>query len=252
MTATIFRGERKPVMHLKRITILSDSFPRRDCYPFNLSILQNTGSVSFTEPVTFFVGENGTGKSTLLKAICRRCDIHIWENTESTRYQYNVYEDELFRYIEKEWAAGSVPGAFFASQIFHDFARYLDEWTHATPEILEYYGGSSLLTQSHGQSLITYFEARFRIKGLYLLDEPETALSPQSQIRLLRIMKKASQDGHAQFIINTHSPILLAFPGATIYSFDAPSLETIRYEDTKMYRLYKDFINNPGQYLENL
>jgi len=145
-----------------------------------------------------------------------------------------------------------VPGSYFASQIFHDFARYLDEWSHASPGILAYFGGSSLLTQSHGQSLISFFEARFKIKGLYFLDEPETALSPQSQITLLQIMKKNGTAGHAQFIINTHSPILLAFPGATIYSFDNTSVETISYKDTKLYRLYKDFMNNPEKYLHNL
>ncbi len=239
-------------MHLNRVAILSHRFPTRDCYPFNLSILQNTESISFTRPVTFFVGENGTGKSTLLKAICRQCDIHIWEDTERTRYRYNAYEDELYKYIEKEWVNGSVPGSFFASQIFQDFARFLDEWSHATPALLEYYGGSSLLTQSHGQSLLAYFEARFKIKGLYLLDEPETALSPQSQIRLLQILKKNSQTGHAQFIITTHSPILLAFPEATIYSFNKTTLETISYKDTEMYRLYKDFLNNPETYLRDI
>lgn len=239
-------------MHLDRITISSQEFPARDCYPFNLSILQNTESISFTRPVTFFVGENGSGKSTLLKAICRRCDIHIWEDTESTRYQYNVYEDELYKYIKTCWVNGSVPGSFFASQIFQDFARYLDEWTHATPGILAYFGGNSLLTQSHGQSLLSYFEARFKIRGLYLLDEPETALSPQSQITLLQILKRTSETGQAQFIINTHSPILLAFPEATIYCFDKASVEMISYEDTEMYRLYKDFINNPEKYLQDL
>jgi predicted ATPase len=239
-------------MHLNRITISSHEFPNRDCYPFNLSVLQNTDNISFTRPVTFFVGENGTGKSTLLKAICRQCDIHIWEDTDYTRYQYNSYEDELYKYIKTNWVDGPVPGSFFASQIFQDFARFLDEWTHASPGILAYFGGNSLLTQSHGQSLIAFFEARYKIKGLYFLDEPETALSPQSQIRLLQILKSTSKTGQAQFIISTHSPILLAFPEATIYSFDKMSLETICYKDTELYRLYKDFINNPGKYLKKL
>ncbi|MBN1366511.1 MAG: AAA family ATPase [Dehalococcoidales bacterium] len=239
-------------MHLNRITISSQEFPTRDFYPFNLSILQNTDSISFTRPVTFFVGENGTGKSTLLKAICRRCHIHIWEDTEHNRYQYNSYEDELYKYIEIDWVNGSVPGTFFASQIFQDFARFLDEWACASPGILPYFGGNSLLAQSHGQSLLAFFKARYKIKGLYFLDEPETALSPKSQIKLLQILKNNSKAGQAQFIISTHSPILLAFPEATIYSFDKTSVETISYKDTEMYHLYKDFINNPEEYLEKL
>jgi predicted ATPase len=158
--------------------------------------------------------KTATGKSTLLKALCRRCDIHIWQDTERSRYQYSPYEEALSRYIQVEWANGSVPGSYFASLIFEDFARFLDEWARSDPGILEYFGGKSLVTQSHGQSIISFFESRYRIKGLYLLDEPETALSPQSQLKLLHVLKQATLDGHAQFIIATHSPILLAYPGA--------------------------------------
>ncbi len=154
-------------MHLNRIKIVSRDFPTRDYYPFNLDILQKTNSISFTRPVTFFVGENGSGKSTLLKAICRRCDIHIWEDTTRTRCGYNPYEDELYKYIQTDWVNGPVPGSYFSSQIFQDFARFLDEWAHGNPGILDYFGGSSLLTQSHGQSLISFFEAVYKIKGLF-------------------------------------------------------------------------------------
>ena len=147
---------------------------------------------------------------------------------------------------------GSVPGAFFSSQIFQDFARFLDEWAKADPAILGYFGGSSLITQSHGQSLISFFNARYKIKGLYLLDEPETALSPKSQLKLLRLLKEMSEAGHAQFIIASHSPILLAYPGATIYSFDSLPLKSIDYEETEYYRTYKDFINNREKYLKEL
>jgi predicted ATPase len=237
-------------MHLSRISILSREFPNRDYYPFNLEVLQKTDSISFTRPVTFFVGENGTGKSTLLKAICRRCDIHIWEDTERRRYQYNSFEDELYKYIRIDWTNGPVPGSFFASQIFHDFARFLDEWAHADPGILSYFGGNSLLTQSHGQSFIAFFEARYNIKGLYFMDEPETALSPQSQIKLLQILKKTSETGQVQFIIGTHSPILLSLPGAEIYSFDEIPVKPVAYTQTMLFRLYKDFMNNPEKYRE--
>jgi predicted ATPase len=239
-------------MHLNRVNILPREFPSQTVYPFNLNVLQETSAISFTRPVTFFVGENGTGKSTLLKAICRRCDIHIWQDNERSRYQPNRYEDELYKYIKISWVNGPVPGSFFASQIFQDFARFLDEWAKADPGILQYFGGSSLLTQSHGQSVISFFAARYQIKGLYLLDEPETALSPQSQIKFLQVLKQTTEAGHAQFIIATHSPILLAFPGALIYSFDKAPVKPIGYEDTEYYRIYKDFINNPQKYLAEL
>jgi predicted ATPase len=239
-------------VHINRIIIQPENFPTRDQYPFNLELMQKTTEIPLTQPVTFFVGENGAGKSTLLKAICNRCDIHIWQDTERSRYQYNSYEEELYKYIRVEWTQGPVPGAFFSSQIFQDFARFLDEWAKADPGILAYFGGSSLVTQSHGQSMIAFFESRYKIKGLYLMDEPETALSPQSQIKLLKILKHMSEAGHAQFIIATHSPILLAYPGATIYSFDRVPVKPITYQETEYFRIYSDFLNNREKYLKEL
>jgi predicted ATPase len=239
-------------MHLSHVTLHPEKYPTLDHYPFKLDIFQKTKAISFPTPVTFFIGENGTGKSTLLKAICLKCGIHIWEDTERGRYQYNRYEDELYKYISIKWADKSVPGSFFGSQVFHDFARFLDEWARASPGILEYFGGNSLLTQSHGQSLNAFFESIYKVKGLHFMDEPETALSPKSQINLLKILSEMSRDGHAQFIIATHSPILLAYPGAVIYSFDHAPIRNVAYEDTEYYRIYADFMNNRQKYLSGL
>ena len=136
---------------------------------------------------------------------------------------------------------GRVPGSFFGSQVFNNFARILDEWLTMDPGLLEYYGGKSLMSQSHGQSLMAFFESRFKIKGLYLLDEPETALSPGSQLELLRLLKEMGAAGHAQFIIATHSPILLACPGAQIFSFDPPGIREVSYEDTTHFKVYQQF-----------
>ena len=194
-------------MHLKRIMVSPERFPTKEYYPFNLPIFQNTKSIQFTSPVTFFAGENGSGKSTLLKAIAKACGIHIWGEIERTRYENNPYEDILYRAVDAEWINGGVPGSFFDSQLFRNFASLLDEWASADPEMFKYFGGKSLITQSHGQSLMSYFKSRFRIKGLYFLDEPETALSPRSQINLLNILNDASAGGEAQFIIASHSPI---------------------------------------------
>ena len=237
---------------MTQLTIDSTNFPTREHYPFSLDLLQKTPALDFVAPVTFFVGENGTGKSTFLKALAQRCDFQIWQDTERARYRYNRYEEELYKYIRVKWKNGPVPGSFFGSQIFQDFARFLDEWATGDPGILEYFGGRSLLTQSHGQSLITFFKARYKIKGLYLLDEPETALSPRSQLELLRILKETTQDGHAQYIIASHSPILLAYPGATIYSFDHSPVKPIQYRETAYYKLYKDFLDHPERYLAGL
>ena len=112
------------------------------------------------------------------------------------------------------------------------------------------FGGKSLMTQSHGQSLMSFFKARYRIKGLYLLDEPETALSPKSQLELLRVISDMSNAGHAQFIIATHSPILMACPEAKIYSFNHIPVKQVDYEETEYYRIYKGFMEDRGKYLE--
>jgi predicted ATPase len=115
--------------------------------------------------------------------------------------------------------------------------------------VLGYFGGQSLMQQSHGQSLMSFFKARFKIKGLYILDEPETALSPKSQIELLNLLRDMGSSGKAQFIIASHSPILLACPEAEILSFDHEPIRTIEYEDTEYYRIYRRFLEDRWRYL---
>lgn len=236
-------------MHLTRVTLLADQFPTKEGYPFNLAIFQKTNGITFRSPVTFFIGENGTGKSTLLEALAHKCGIHIWSGMERKRFEMNPYEEALYRFIAVEWTDGVVPGSFFSSGIFRNFAQSLDEWAAASSKILDYFGGKSLLTQSHGQSLMSFFKARYRIKGLYLLDEPETALSPKTQLELLTLLTDMSQAGHAQFIIATHSPILMACPGAHIYSFDHSPLKPVTYEKTEHYRVYKGFMEDRKRFL---
>lgn len=237
-------------MHLKRIDILPEKFPTREHYPFNLGVFQNTESIPLDTPVTLFVGENGTGKSTLLEAVCHRCGIHIWRDTARMRYQPSPYEKKLYRCISVEWTNGRVPGSFFASDLFRDFAGILDEWATADPAQLKYFGGKSLVSQSHGQSLLSFFQSRYRIKGLYFLDEPETALSPGSQLGLLKTLMEAGERGDVQFLIATHSPILLACSGAKIYSFDHAPIREISYEDTEHYRIFKGFMADRQKYLK--
>jgi len=232
-------------MHLKRLILQSDLFPTDEHYPFNLDVLRKTAAVDL-DPVTVFVGDNGSGKSTLLEALARRCQIHIWEGFPMRRVEHNPYEKMLGRFVQVEWAAGTVPGGFFSAQTFRHFSRLLDEFASADPGQLKHFGGKSYMTQSHGQSLMAYFASRYKIKGLYLLDEPETALTPQHQLELVRIIRSMARDGHAQFIIATHSPILLACPDAKLLSFDAAPIAPVAYTDTQHYRLYKDFMDDPA------
>lgn len=232
-------------MHLASVTLHPERFPVRDRYPFSLPQLQRLGTLAFDAPVTFFVGENGSGKSTLLEAVALRCGIHIWRDDSRLRVEHNRYEKRLTEYLEAAWVDGKVPGSFFGADIFRNFAQLLDEWASNDPGQLEYFGGHSLLTLSHGQSLLAFFRSRYRIKGLYLLDEPESALSPRSQLELLRILAREGAAGHAQFIVATHSPILLACPGATIWSFDEAPPRRVPYAQTDLLRLYREFLADP-------
>lgn len=238
-------------MHLKSITLHPEKYPTRDHYPFTLPIFHETKRIVFDTPVTLFVGENGTGKSTLLEALALACGIHIWRAPEGARYEANPYESQLPCYLSLEWDQGRVPGSFFGSDIFKDFAQSLEGWAASDPGQLEYFGGKSLITQSHGQSLMSFFRSRYQIKGLYLLDEPETALSPRSQLELLEILGSASQAGHAQFIIASHSPILLACANATLYSFDRIPVRPVAYEETEHYQIYRSFLTDRNKYIKS-
>ena len=220
-------------MHINRAIFYPERYPTKEYYPFNLPTFHQSKMIAFSSLVTFFIGENGTGKSTLLEAMAHKCGIHIWRRTEGRRVEINPYEEDLYKYISVEWNDGSVPGSFFSSEIFGDFTRNVDEWAASDRAVLKYFGGKSLMTQSHGQSLMSFFKARYRIKGLYLLDEPETALSPKSQLELLRVIIDMSNAGHAQFIIATHSPILMACPEAKIYSFNHIPVKQGEDEETE-------------------
>jgi len=236
-------------LHLLGVQLFPEKGPNLSVYPFNLPLFHHTQHIEFASPVTFFVGENGTGKSTLLKALARKCGIQIWKDEEGTRFDRNPYEDRLHQFIDIQWADGPVPGSFFDAEVYRNFALYVDQWAAADPGLLNYFGGKSLVSQSHGQSLMSFFRSRYGIRGLHLLDEPETALSPRSQIALLKLLEEMSRTAPVQFIVATHSPILLACPGAKILSFDTTPVSAITYEDTAHYRLYRDFMTDRSRFL---
>ncbi|RPJ50356.1 MAG: AAA family ATPase [Methanobacteriota archaeon] len=239
-------------MHISHVRLLRDRFPTREHYPFNLAIFTTTESIALSRPVTFFIGENGTGKSTLLRAIAQGCGIYLWEESQRRRFHYNRYENDLHACIELVWTGEKVPGSFFSSETFRYFAEVLDEWAAADPGTLDHVGGESLMEKSHGLRHTAFFASHFRAGGLYFLDEPENALSPKMQIRLLKLFQMIGSIGNAQFIIATHSPILLAYPDAEIFSFDRSSIEKVAYEETDYYRMYKDFLNDYDRYIRKL
>jgi len=235
--------------HISSIILESERYPTKDHYPFCLPLFAETKRLDFPGPLTMFVGENGSGKSTLLEAIARAAGIHIWRTGSNSRYEVNHYESMLHHYLKLQWVNGRVPGSFFGAQIFNDFASVLDEWASSDPGQLAYFGGKSLVSQSHGQSLMSFFRSRYTLEGLYLLDEPETALSPSTQLELLQLLGENARAGHAQFIVATHSPILLACKEATLYCFDKMPVSPVKYEDTEHFRIYRDFLNHRERFL---
>jgi len=228
-------------MHLLEVAIHGGSFPTCACYPFNIPSLSGEQELAFRRPVVFFLGENGSGKSTLLDAITRRCGLGIWDKPRRHVAHNNPFETRLSDYLTVTWANGSVPGSVFRAETFREFADFIDDVALCDPGRLRYHGGHLLGNLSHGQGVLSYFNGRFRLRGLYLLDEPESALSPANQIRFLSLLQQLELQGHAQFIITTHSPILLSYPGAQILSFDRERIEEVAYEDTDHFRIYRQF-----------
>jgi len=239
-------------MHLIKVRIHSDNYPTDRIYPFNIPILREIPELTFRKPVVFFLGENGSGKSTLLEAITRKCGIHLWDKPRRHLAHNNPYETKLVDYITVTWSDGRVPGSLFRAETFRDFADFIDDVALCDPGRLKYHGGHILNMLSHGEGILAYFSGRYHIKGLYLLDEPESALSPSSQVAFLKLLQQLEADGHAQFIMATHSPILLAYPGAQIFNFDSPRIEEVEYEDTTHYKLYKQFFTDRTVFLEGV
>ena len=225
-------------MHLHSVTVRSEWFPNRKYFPFSLPILRQPQELVFHRPVVLFVGENGSGKSTLLDAMARRCGISVWDKPRRHQAHNNPFELELQRYLDVAWTGGPVAGSLFRAETFREFADFLDDVALCDPGRLEIHGGHILNMLSHGQGFLSYFRGRLQRKGLYLLDEPEAALSPTSQVELLSVLQQVEAAGLAQFVIATHSPILLSYPGAQILSFDGVRVEEVAYEETNHYRIY--------------
>jgi predicted ATPase len=206
--------------------------------------------------VTFFVGENGSGKSTLLEGIAEQCGFNLRGGNKShnlnTGYRFEGYECELARYLQLGWTPRKIyDGFFMRAESFFNFASYIDEISLEDRRILNAYGGKSLHKQSHGESFLALFSNHFET-GIYILDEPEAALSPSRILAFMSVINDLEKDGRAQFLIATHSPMLICYPGATIYQFDESGVRETRYEDTEHFYLTKSFLNNPESYLRHL
>jgi predicted ATPase len=251
-------------------------------FPFSVPAIRTLGSLDVGAPVTFFVGENGSGKSTLLEGIAAAAKLPAVGSADVPRDDTLEAQRRLGNALRLGWTRRATRGFFLRAEDFFGFAKRLareraelqqqmqeteaeyrarDRSTHALGLALgplrgslaemEQRYGADLDANSHGQSFLKLFQSRFVPRGLYLLDEPEAPLSPQSQLALLAMLGEMVGQS-AQFIIATHSPILLAFPGARIYTFDRVPVQAVEYEALDHVRITRDFLAAPQRYLKQI
>lgn len=222
---------------VKVISLERDRIESFDQYPFNIEVVKNFHELKFKSPVTFFVGENGIGKSTFIEAIAVALGLPAEGGTENFIYETNNTTSVLSEYLRVGTFNKPKTKFFLRAESFYNFSTEVDNigvWSS--------YGGS-LHECSHGESFLKLVQNRFTENGLYILDEPEAALSPQKQLSLLCLIDDLVRNG-SQFIIATHSPILISYNKGKILNLDN-NFEEIKYEDTDIYKLYKIYLDQP-------
>ena len=264
------------MIHLRSISI-KPAAKKIDAYPFNMPLVRKFKSIDFQKPITFLVGENGSGKSTLLEAIAAGVGSITVGGEDIGRDDTLRHARKLSAQLKFVWERRTRRGFFLRAEDFFNFARRVNRMSKELEEMAAEYEqqltglaldlakgvvmsqryqladkyGEDADARSHGESFLQLFRERFVPGGLYLLDEPEAPLSPQRQLALLSMLKEmVGQD--AQFIIATHSPVLMAFPEAAILSFDSHPIKEIAYTEVEHVSLMKAFLNNPEQFLRRL
>ena len=242
--------------YLLEFMLERENVPSFDEYPFSLKALADFRRLKFDKKVTFFVGENGSGKSTLLEAIAYHVGLNPEGGTRSTQFSTADTHSELYKYTRLiRGPAYPKDSYFLRAESFYNLATYMDD--DADPEYsrkdyLWMYGGKSLHAQSHGESFMAAMTNKLRGAGIYLFDEPEAALSPSRQLSSLAVFHRLVTKLQSQLIVATHSPILLAYPDATIYHFSDEGIHPIEYKDTEHYTVTKGFLDRPEKMLRYL
>lgn len=242
--------------YLIRIAFDWDRVDNKSVYPFNVPAISNLDILNFEHNVVFFVGENGTGKSTLLEAIAYKSGFSVGGGGRNNDLGLSEESMSLASIMTLSWMPKINSGFFLRAETFFNFANHIDEMAREPfsggRSAYVPYGGKSLNEQSHGEAFLSLFLNRFKGKGLFILDEPEAALSPQRQFAFLRIMWELEKQDKAQFIIASHSPILMAYPGAAIFRCEEGGMRRVEYEDTDHYRLTKAFLDNREKFFAQL
>lgn len=241
-------------MYINAVIKTENPLDERDQYLNDIPAIAAINTLTFAKPVTFFVGENGSGKSTLLEAVA----VNFGFNPEGGSRNFDFHSVETHSGLHSLLRLSKgVPrpkdGFFLRAESFYNVATEVDRlaaepYGSIDEAFLDSYGGKSLHAQSHGESFLSLMLSRFRGSGLYLLDEPEAALSPSRQMTLLACLHSLVKDG-SQFIIATHSPILMAYPNAQILLMDDHGLQPIAYKQTEHYQITRSFLENPERML---
>ena len=266
-------------LHLRSISLRNIPQDKADEFPFNVPLIRQLDTIELTTPVTFFVGENGCGKSTLLEATAYSAEATVVGSANIDDDQTLQSIQPLGKYLRLSWTMRTKEGFFLRAEDFFGFVKRINrmraeikvELAEMAEEFkdssdfakklalgplrsqlagLEKKYGEGLDTMSHGESFLKLFQSRFVPNGVYFLDEPETPLSPLRQIALLAQIKEMVA-ANCQFIIATHSPILMAYPNATLLQFGQDGIRPTQYDDLEHVRLTRDFLNNPEQFLRH-
>jgi predicted ATPase len=241
--------------YLLGLSLRRDKVPAFTEYPYCLPVVRNLTKIEFHPNVTFIIGENGTGKSTLLEAIAVAWGFNAEGGSRNFRFATRASHSPLHEILAlSKGLKRPRDGFFLRAESFFNVATNIEELDKAGgfgPPIIDSYGGRSLHEQSHGESFFALVTKRFGGNGLYLLDEPEAALSPSRQLALLARLHQLVQ-ANSQFIIATHSPILMAYPRSTIFLLAERAITRVKYTDTEHYAVTREFLNKHEAMLKEL
>ena len=240
--------------YIKSVDLKRERIASFEQYPYNLPAIKNIDNLAFHPKVTFFVGENGTGKSTILESIAAAYGFNPEGGSRNFSFSTTESHSDLYNYVRlAKGVRKPRDGFFLRAESFYNVASYIDRLDSEEsfgPPIKDSFGGKSLHEQSHGESFFALFLHRLRGNGIYILDEPEAALSPTRQMSLIsRMHELVNKD--SQFIIATHSPIIMAYPDAYIYEIK-DDIRRVKYEETEHYQIMRAFINNTDGMLREL
>lgn len=248
------RRAAKPGPYLLELKCLRERIPDASVFPYTIPVVRHLTTLAFHPKVTFFVGENGSGKSTILEAIAVAMGLNAEGGSASFRFATRESHSTLDECLRLSRTLVSPADSYFLrAESFFNVATEIENLDKEPfgPKLIGAYGGESLHEQSHGESFFALFKNRFRDNGLYFMDEPEAALSPQRQLAFLSILHDYIRRG-CQFVIATHSPIILAYPEATIHHFSHKGIRTVPYTETEHYLITRDFLVQPQRYLKTL